>query len=700
MSGSVLSALQPAVSPVAFTPPPAAPQPPPQTGATGPTGPVSVPQQIVQGFTQAGYPPVVAQGIARRAGFEGGGDPAKLGDTYTSLGLFQEHGPRMQGLLNYAAQTKQNPLDPKTQVNFAQQEIDKDPALKARLMNAKTPEEAYDIFTRGFENPKDPNDHGAGGTGITMPGTGQLPPWMMSGGSREDNIFRNMLTQQFGERTAANAHLNLAEEAERQMMEAAPKPVATPPAQQWGSIAMAVAALGGLLTHTPITTAFNAAAGVLNAFKKGDMDAASEQFQQWKTSHDAALKMADLEIKQYEAAIKSAGAAPREAQAEMAALTASYKNDYANKLWNEGKTDEALAVHAGFKIKVDDMGNAGKNFEAQAKLAVANKIQADHPDWDKSQVYLEAERQMHGAASTGALEKDQVKRMLAMEHPDWDEGRLDTEAESTIAGAKTKGRLDAQPKKLVLNDAAVDMEAKSFLMTGKMPAMGMGSGDARVQILNRAGQLAKEQGHTVDDYITGQAAWKADAASLGQITKIADAVQGFEKTALANMEIARGLMNKGAGAATGPVVNRWLQAGKLATGDPDVAAFNTAMGVASSEYGKVISGGSASIASTPEGARAEAQEWLNKIQSPDALEAQFDVARRDMANRKNSLFEQRAIIEQRIRETPGSGNQPGAGDAPALPEAARAQLQPGHETTFQNGQVWTIGPDGQPQRVK
>jgi hypothetical protein len=225
------------------------------------------------------------------------------------------------------------------------------------------------------------------------------------------------------------------------------------------------------------------------------------------------------------------------------------------------------------------------------------------------------------------------------------------EGDEAAAKAKAMGQAKQalQPKKLTLNDNAVDFEAKQLLLTGQMPAMGLASGDARMQIINRAGDLAAEQGHTVEDYIAGRAEWKADVSSVGQITKIADAVQGFENTALANMQTAERLMDKGAGTSLGPVVNRWLQAGKQATGDPDVAAFNTAMGTVSSEYGKIISGGSASIASTPEGAREEAAEWLNKLQSPEAIRAQFAVARQDMANRKDSLFKQRDAITHRIR---------------------------------------------------
>jgi hypothetical protein len=225
------------------------------------------------------------------------------------------------------------------------------------------------------------------------------------------------------------------------------------------------------------------------------------------------------------------------------------------------------------------------------------------------------------------------------------------EGDEAASKAKAMGQAKQalQPKKLTLNDNAVDFEAKQLLLTGQMPAMGLASGDARMQIINRAGDLAAEQGHTVEDYIAGRAEWKADVSSVGQITKIADAVQGFENTALANMQTAERLMDKGAGTSLGPVVNRWLQAGKQATGDPDVAAFNTAMGTVSSEYGKIISGGSASIASTPEGAREEAAKWLNKLQSPEAIRAQFAVARQDMANRTDSLFKQRDAITHRIR---------------------------------------------------
>jgi hypothetical protein len=34
-----------------------------------------------------------------------------------------------------------------------------------------------------------------------------------------------------------------------------------------------------------------------------------------------------------------------------------------------------------------------------------------------------------------------------------------------------------------------------------------------------------------------------------------------------------------------------------------------------------------------------------------------------------------------------------------IPDAARQHLKPGRHTRFANGQVWTVGKDGQPEKV-
>jgi hypothetical protein len=174
---------------------------------------------------------------------------------------------------------------------------------------------------------------------------------------------------------------------------------------------------------------------------------------------------------------------------------------------------------------------------------------------------------------------------------------------------------------------------------------------------------------------------------LSQITKIASAVDAFEKTALKNMDVAEALMNKGAGTAAGPVVNRWLQRGRYGIGDKDVAEFDTAMGAIQGEYAKIISGGSASIAASPEGARLEAQKWLDAMQSPAAIRGQFAVARRDMQNRITSLREEESILRKHMLSPVDADKSGGPTAAPqqtgGLPERkdlVKNKLYPGYGT--------------------
>lgn len=76
-------------------------------------------------------------------------------------------------------------------------------------------------------------------------------------------------------------------------------PPQTDPKAVWASTAMLMAGLGSLFTRQPLTTAMNAAAGVIKAYRDGDTAAAQSAFTQWKTAQDAALKIANFEQDTY-----------------------------------------------------------------------------------------------------------------------------------------------------------------------------------------------------------------------------------------------------------------------------------------------------------------------------------------------------------------------------------------------------------------
>lgn len=65
-----------------------------------------------------------------------------------------------------------------------------------------------------------------------------------------------------------------------------PAPKQTNPLEAWGSMAMMVAVMGGLMTRGHATTALKAATGVLDAIHKGDIEQSQAEFERWKAANE------------------------------------------------------------------------------------------------------------------------------------------------------------------------------------------------------------------------------------------------------------------------------------------------------------------------------------------------------------------------------------------------------------------------------
>lgn len=73
-------------------------------------------------------------------------------------------------------------------------------------------------------------------------------------------------------------------------------------AQAWAGVAIAVAALGSLLTRRPLTTAMTAMAGAINAYRKGEQDQLDNSYKIWQANTENALKLGNFEMEAYRAA--------------------------------------------------------------------------------------------------------------------------------------------------------------------------------------------------------------------------------------------------------------------------------------------------------------------------------------------------------------------------------------------------------------
>ena len=163
--------------------------------------------------------------------------------------------------------------------------------------------------------------------------------------------------------------------------------------------------------------------------------------------------------------------------------------------------------------------------------------------------------------------------------------------------------------------------------------------------------------------VTGS--YKANLSTLGKITPLRAATEAYENTMLQNMDAAKGMIAKGSGTTGIPVVNRWQRYIKGEyKGDPDVAAFNTAIQTVKNEYAKIQSG---SIGNTPvsDASRKEAEGMVNPNMTPQQIIANFDYMRKETGNRARALRAQEGALRSGLSGNSDMPNVPGITDPQA-----------------------------------
>ena len=217
-----------------------------------------------------------------------------------------------------------------------------------------------------------------------------------------------------------------------------------------------------------------------------------------------------------------------------------------------------------------------------------------------------------------------------------------------------------------------------------IPSVGMG-GAARVQFVNGlASDIVKKQ--IPFDLALQEMRFGLDAdpglkksQSLYSTTKTLEA--GADNLAQQAVQTAQSV-----GRGNVPVFNAWVNAGRRATGDPNVARFDRAINAFVNDYAKVVSGSLGSAASS-DSARKQAEEQLTAAQSPEQFAASVDQMQKEMHVRTSGMLDS---IRQQV-ESVGHGGmaQPGAPTfgaqrAPAIPPQAIMYLKshPGTRAQF------------------
>ena len=317
--------------------------------------------------------------------------------------------------------------------------------------------------------------------------------------------------------------------------------------------------------------------------------------------------------------------------------------------------------------------------------------------------------------------------------------RADTESQTALRNAQAAAG-GFNPHTGGGGGGPIDPNAVAFgsymlYKTGKMPAMGMGGGPARMAIISGAAQLANQesQGQQVtnpgfdtaiangQDFTGAQRNINSQAGGpLGNQTRAINNVVGHVQL----MEQLFNSLQNGDIQAVNKLGNAWNKA----FGEPAPTNIQTAASFIGPELIKILSNNgstgtaperqefsntAASLSNAPEqtgGAISTLKNMLGRQMTDMALQYHGATGRSDFARRYVAPdVAQYLELNPDVSSTAGSVTPPGTsptasvspagGAATILPPQALSQLKEGFHTTFGNGQVWTLQ-NGKPIKVQ
>ena len=528
----------------------------------------------------------------------------------------------------------------------------------------------------------------------------------------------------------AEQHLAAYTEANHKLREAAPKPQETPIEQQWGSAAMAVAALGGLLSRSHATTALNAMSGVMNAYHQKDATAYQQAYQQWKLSHDALEKSAAIESAGYEKAKEMelrgdiAGA-----NAMLRAHAAANRNQPILDSLDRGDYHTASQIASGTVRATGNLAPVGKaassSQDAKDRYLATASAEREYsnaaPEAKEAalQKYVESIESLQRGRATGEIAKidpqvweswnrevsqyraDQktrgVNKPLNMNEQTWARAKkawaegggdpTDTAGISEEAAKITrddkiqlvKDRTEAErfaKNVSALTPGALDTAARYYQAMHILPP-GYGGQADRDAVMNRAAEFDKEEGRTAGEAMTEAASLKANQQALNALVKQGEAARSFSVAAEKELDLAVKLLPDTPEPLDNQLLTKWARQGSAAMGGTDVPRYMAALVSALDETAKVLSGATGAAGST-DASRAQAALLIPEGATSAQVPAIVNILKQSLQIKMQGYTEGEQSLKDAIRLTPSGGGagaaRPAAGPVPKPASFSDAQL--------------------------
>jgi hypothetical protein len=249
----------------------------------------------------------------------------------------------------------------------------------------------------------------------------------------------------------------------------APPPIHPPPTdplQAFGQPAMWLAAIGGLLTRHPLTSAITSAGAVMDSVHKQDAAAAQRAYDEWKINSENAMKLVKYEQDAYKAALAKKNTDVRESEAQIKTLAAAFKNPgLARVLEEEGMTGVTKYVQANGQ-QAERASVAAQTFSDHAgkKISIAQGLLSDDPKQMADALRAQGDAFVHDAGGKGStsgsrmqadairLQLDTIAARMEKAAEDGDQAGVDA-AVAEARGIAGAGTASLKPPKVAKTQA-------------------------------------------------------------------------------------------------------------------------------------------------------------------------------------------------------------------------------------------------------